>query len=54
MIRLLAAGHTSKLIASALGITKNTVENHRQRLLKKAGCYTSSELTAYAVNHGLI
>jgi len=54
VIRLLAAGHTSKLIASALGITKNTVENHRQRLLKKAGCYTSSELTAYAVNHGLI
>lgn len=54
VIKLLAAGHTSKLIASALGITKNTVENHRQRLLKKAGCYTSSELTAYAINHGLI
>lgn len=54
VIKLLAAGHTSKLIASELGITKNTVENHRQRLLKKAHCYTSSELTAYAISHGLI
>lgn len=54
VIKLLAAGHTSKLIASKLGIAKNTVENHRQRLLRKAGCFTSSELTAYAISHGLI
>jgi len=54
IIKLLTAGHTSKLIAATLNISKNTVENHRQRLLRKAGCYTSSELVAYAINHGLI
>lgn len=54
VIRLLAAGNSSKMIASTLGIARNTVENHRQRLLKKSGCSSSSELTAYAVSHGLI
>jgi DNA-binding CsgD family transcriptional regulator len=54
VIRLLAAGNSSKMIASILGIARNTVENHRQRLLKKSGCASSSELTAYAVSHGLI
>jgi DNA-binding NarL/FixJ family response regulator len=54
VISLLAKGFTSKLIAGKLGIAHNTVENHRQNLLKKSGCYTSAELTAYAINNGLI
>ena len=54
VIRLLARGLTSKMIAHELGIARNTVENHRQRLLKKSGCYTSSELIAYAISNGLL
>jgi DNA-binding CsgD family transcriptional regulator len=54
VIRLLARGFTSKMIADELGIARNTVENHRQRLLKKSGCYTSSELIAYTISHGLL
>ena len=54
VVQLLATGLTSKLIASKLNISKNTVENHRQRLLKKTNSYTSSELVAYALNHSLI
>lgn len=54
VIRLLAAGLTSKLIADKLGIAKNTVENYRQRLLKKTNSFTSSEVIAYAINNGLI
>lgn len=54
VLRLLASGLTSKMISAELGIAHNTVENHRQRLLKKAGCSTSSELIAYALAKGLI
>lgn len=54
VVQLLATGLTSKLIASKLNISKNTVENHRQRLLRKTKSYTSSELVAYAINHSLI
>lgn len=54
VIQLLAGGLTSKLIADKLNISKNTVENHRQRLLRKTNSFTSSELVAYAINHSLI
>lgn len=54
VIKLLAGGLTSKLIADRLNISKNTVENHRQRLLRKTNSFTSSELVAYAINHSLI
>jgi DNA-binding CsgD family transcriptional regulator len=32
-----------------LGITKNTVDNHRQRLLKKFGVTSSAELVIKAL-----
>lgn len=54
VVRLLSLGMTSKIIAEKLNISKNTVENHRQRLLKKTNSYTSSEVVAYALIHGLI
>lgn len=54
VLRLLVAGCSSKMIAVELGIARNTVENHRQRLLKKSGCSTSSKLAGYAVANGLI
>lgn len=54
VMRLLALGMTSKLIAEKLGIAKNTVENYRQNLLRKTKSYTSSEVVAYALNNGLL
>jgi DNA-binding CsgD family transcriptional regulator len=44
VIGLLAKGYSSKQIAFELGIHKTTVDNHRQRLLKKFKATSSSEL----------
>lgn len=46
IINLLAQGRPSKEIAHILKISKNTVDNHRQRLLKKFGVSSSAELVA--------
>jgi DNA-binding CsgD family transcriptional regulator len=54
VLRLMASGQTSKLIADTLGIAKNTVENHRQKMLRKTNCFTSAELIKYAIHHGWI
>lgn len=50
IIGLLSQGKASKQIADILGITKNTVDNHRQRLLKKFGVKSSAELVIKAMN----
>lgn len=44
IISLLSQGKASKQIAHILGLQKNTVDNHRQRLLKKFGVSSSTEL----------
>jgi DNA-binding CsgD family transcriptional regulator len=49
IIVLLSKGNSSKQIADILGITKNTVDNHRQRLLKKFDVKSSSELVIKAM-----
>jgi DNA-binding CsgD family transcriptional regulator len=50
IIGLLSQGKASKQIADILGITKNTVDNHRQRLLRKFGVQSSAELVIKAMN----
>ncbi len=37
IVELLAEGKTSREIAKTLGITKNTVDTHRRRIIEKAG-----------------
>lgn len=49
IISLLSQGKASKQIADLLGISKNTVDNHRQRLLKKFDVKSSSELVIKAL-----
>lgn len=44
IISLLSQGKASKQIANILGIQKSTVDNHRQRLLKKFNVSSSTEL----------
>jgi two-component system invasion response regulator UvrY len=41
-------------IAQKLEISKNTVSNHRNNILKKMGFQVNSELTRYALQHGFI
>jgi DNA-binding CsgD family transcriptional regulator len=46
--RLIALGHTSKEIAAHLYLSQETVRNHRKNILRKSGCASSSELSAFA------
>ncbi|MBL0331102.1 MAG: helix-turn-helix domain-containing protein [Bacteroidetes bacterium] len=49
IIALLSRGKSSKQIADILNLSKNTVDNHRQRLLKKFNVQSSSELVTKAL-----
>lgn len=54
IVRLLAQGRSSKQISSMLYISKNTVDNHRQRLLKKFGASSTAEIVHRAVENGFV
>jgi DNA-binding NarL/FixJ family response regulator len=53
VLRLIAAGKTTREIASGLCISVKTVETHRQHIAAKLGLHTVAELTKYAVREGL-
>ncbi len=54
IVRLLAAGQSSKRIARTLDISPDTVDTHRRRLLRKLGLHTSTEVVRYAAENGLL
>lgn len=54
VIRLLAAGFSSKQIATELNIAQKTTDNHRQNLLHKTNTKSTGELVAYCMNRGFI
>ena len=51
---MLASGLRKSEIAEKLQLSKNTVGNHRNNILKKMNMSTNSEITRYAVRHGII
>lgn len=51
ILYFISSGKSSKEIAAILNIAVNTVENHRQRLLKKYGAKTSLELLSSLREH---
>jgi DNA-binding NarL/FixJ family response regulator len=53
VLQLIAEGASSKQAASVLGVTKRTVDHHRQNLMKKLGLFSVGELTKFAIRHGL-
>ena len=53
VLQLIAEGRSSKQAAAVLGVTKRTVDHHRQNLMRKLGVYSVGELTKFAVRHGL-
>ncbi len=54
VLRLLAAGISTRETASRLTISPKTVETHRVRIYAKLGCKSAVELTRIAVRTGLI
>ena len=54
IIRLVARGMTSIQIAGRLSISPETVRNHRKKIMRKAGCNSSSALTSLAIQEGII
>ncbi len=53
VLQLLAEGKSTKAIASTLGLSTKTVENHRKQLRDKLGLHSIAELTKYAIREGL-
>jgi DNA-binding NarL/FixJ family response regulator len=54
IVKLIAEGNTTEDIASALVISKKTVEHHRSHILGKLGMRDRMELTRYAIRRGLL
>jgi two-component system, NarL family, response regulator NreC len=53
VLKLIAAGDSSKGIAERLQIAATTVETHRRQIMEKLNLRTIAELTKYAVREGL-
>ncbi len=54
ILKLISIGYSSKQVADELNISARTVDNHRQNLLRKTGCKSSSELTTFGIKSGLL
>jgi DNA-binding NarL/FixJ family response regulator len=54
VVKLVAEAHTNKEIASILGLSEKTVENHRSNAMRKLGMRDRVELVRYAIRRGLI
>ena len=53
ILSLIGHGKSTKLIASELSISVNTVNTYRARILEKMAMHANSELIRYAIEHGL-
>ena len=54
IMQLLASGHSLSEISVKLKISKNTISNHRNSILKKLNLANNAELTKYAISHNMI
>ena len=54
VLRLVAEGKSSKEIATVLGISVRTVENHRSNIMKKLNLRKNIQLVRYAIDKGYI
>jgi len=54
ILQLVAEGNTTKAIASKLGISAKTVDNHRTNLMRKLNIHDIASLTRHALDSGLI
>jgi DNA-binding NarL/FixJ family response regulator len=54
VLRLVAVGLSSKEIATRLGLSVRTVENHRGNMARRTGLHSVAQLTLHAVRLGLV
>jgi len=54
VLQLVAEGHSTKVIASKLGISAKTVDNHRTNLMRKLNIHDIASLTRHALESGLL
>ena len=54
VLQLIAEGHSSKQIATILGISVKTANFHRYEVKKKLGVHSIAELAAFAARSGVI
>ncbi|MDH3974702.1 MAG: response regulator transcription factor [Deltaproteobacteria bacterium] len=54
VMRMIATGKTVKEIAESLFLSEKTIGTYRARVLEKMNLKNNSEITYYAVKHGLI
>jgi DNA-binding NarL/FixJ family response regulator len=54
ILRLIAAGNSTKQAAAALGITFKTAVGHRSQLMKKLNIHDTASLVRFAIRAGFI
>ena len=54
ILGILGQGKTTRQVAESLNLSVKTVDSHRQRIKKKLGLQTSTQLTQFAIHHLLI
>jgi DNA-binding NarL/FixJ family response regulator len=54
VLRLLAEGHATKVIAAKLSISARTVEFHKCQTMETLGVHTNAELIHFAIKNGLV
>jgi DNA-binding CsgD family transcriptional regulator len=54
VVQLIAEGYSSKEMALLLFMTTETVEKHRQTLMRKLDIHNIAALTRYAVSSGIV
>jgi len=54
VLQLIAEGHTTKKIATFLGVSVKTAESHRTRVMQKLDIHDIASLVRYSIRRGLI
>ncbi len=54
VLQLVAEGHTSKEIATLLGLSVKTVDSYRARVMEKLDLHETAGLVRYAIRNGVI
>ena len=53
VLQMLAEGHASADIATALSLSPKTVETYRARMMEKLGLHDFASLVRFAIQHGI-
>ncbi len=54
VLRLVASGNTTRVIAETLGLSVKTIESHRTALMKRLGVHDVTALVRFAVRVGFV